>query len=76
MHVRAFAFQLINTFVHHRVLGRKIIFHDLIVSLLIQVNKTHHSEDEMPQVSFFTGRNKASCSATSTATVSGAEEKV
>ena len=62
------------------VLGQKIIFYDLIVSLLIQVNKIHHGEDEMPQVSFFTGRSKASCSATSTATssstVSGAEEKV
>ena len=37
------------------VLGRKIIFYDLIVSLLIQVNKIHHSEDEMPQVFFFHG---------------------
>ena len=33
-----------------------------LLFLLLQVNKTHQSEDEMPQVSFFTGRNKASCS--------------
>ena len=39
------------------VLGRKIIFYDLIVSLLIQVNKIHHSEDKMPQVFFFTRRS-------------------
>lgn len=59
--------------------------------LLLQVNKTHHSEDEMPQVSFFTGRNKASCSTvdlpssssaqsstkeTTLNSISGAEEKV
>lgn len=59
--------------------------------LLLQVNKTHHSEDEMPQVSFFTGRNKASSSTvdlpssssaqsstkeTTWNSISGAEEKV
>ena len=55
-----FKLQTLSVIVH----GRKIQLYALTVFflLLLQVNKTHHSEDEMPQVSFFTGRNKASCS--------------
>ena len=83
-----FKLQTLSVIVH----GRKIQLYALTVFflLLLQVNKTHHSEDEMPQVSFFTVRNKASCSTvdlpssssaqsstkeTTLNSISGAEEK-
>ena len=84
-----FKLQTLSVIVH----GRKIQLYAFTVFFLLlqQVNKTHHSEDEIPQVSFFTGRNKASCSTvdlpssssaqsstkeTTLNSISGAEEKV
>ena len=57
------------------------------IPFCLQVNKTHNSEEETPQVSFFTGGKKASqpdgslCSSTSTSSTSesstsGTEQKV
>lgn len=59
--------------------------YELILSFfLFQVNKTHDSEDQMPQVSLFTGRNRktssATCSSENAASTSsgaqGTEQKV